>query len=555
MLGLALAPTVVFAQPSQPKLVLQITVDALRGDLPERFRHNYGEGGFERFLDQGIHYTNAHFEHSNTETIVGHVALATGAPPAVNGMVGNLWYDRSLKRVVYNIEDGDYNLLSQSGGVDKSTEIDTTQKAAQGDGRSPLNIHTSTFSDELVKAYNGQSKAYSVSFKDRGAVSLAGELGKAFWYSKAANRFVTSDYYYDENPQWLDDWNDKAFYQNYDQQQWQLAKERSEYLFADDKNANYKTVLGSFGNGFPHAYGSSEDKYFSTFLSMSPAGDELVADLAKSLIETENLGQGNHPDYLSLSFSATDYVIHMFGPSSIEAEDNLIRLDHTLADLFDYVDKTVGLENTLIVLSADHGAPDVPGYVHHIGGFKGGFFGLRTLKQAGIFESLEKQYQLPKEVVLQYADPYLYLDQELIQSKGLELAEIQGHIAEHLVKINGVDQAITAHNIETGQLANTRINRLVANNHHSTRSGDIYLVYDPSVYINDFDGLQVASVHGSPWRYDTFVPVIFAGMDLKPQQIAREITPYDIAPTLSQYLGITFPSGATGKVLEEVINP
>ena len=535
-----------------PKLVVQITVDALRADLPMRYLQNMGEGGFRYLLDEGVHYTNAHFEHANTETIVGHVALATGAPPSVNGMIGNVWYDRSLERLVYNIEDPNYNLLTQGGGVDSNTEIDTTQKAANSDGRSPLNIKGSTFSDELVKSNNGKSRAFSVSFKDRGAVSMGGELGKAFWYSKASAEFVTSDYYYQTYPSWVQKWNDQKLHLAYDNQSWQLMLDEDKYVFQNEPEDSDKTDLAGFGQQFPHPYGEAESRYFTTKLSASPVVDEFVADFTKSLIESEKLGASDATDYLSVSLSATDYVIHMFGPSSKEAEDTLLRLDKTLADLFSYIDEKVGLDNTLIVLSADHGAPDMPSYHSHHGGHKAEYFGVETLKTSGVFERLNKRFGLDEKVVLQYADPYFYLDHALIEEKGHQVAEVQQFLADQLMRIDGIDQVFTASNLVTGNIDNSRLAKLVAQNHHHQRSGDLYLIYNPSVYINDFDGLKVASVHGSPWRYDTHVPIIFAGMELEGRKIATEVTPYAIAPTLSVLLDISFPSSSIGKVLKEV---
>ncbi|MBL4915175.1 alkaline phosphatase family protein [Shewanella schlegeliana] len=536
----------------QPKLVVQITVDALRGDLPMRYLDNMQAGGFRYLLNEGVHYTNAHFEHANTETIVGHVALATGAPPSVNGMVGNVWYDRSVNRLVYNIEDPNYNLLTQGGGVDASTEVDTTQKAAASDGRSPLNINGSTFSDELVKSNNGQSRAFSVSFKDRGAVSMGGELGKAFWYSKASAGFVTSDYYYQQYPSWVEQWNDENLHLKYDNQAWQLMLDDDKYLFHHEPKESDKTDLAGFGQQFPHQYGAADSRYFTTKLSISPVADELVADFAKTVIDKEQLGASDVTDYLSVSLSATDYVIHMFGPSSKEAEDNLLRLDRTLADLFSYIDKKVGLDNTLIVLSADHGAPDIPSYIHHHGGHKADYFGVESLKASGIFDRLKQRFGLDEQVILQYADPYLYLDHELIEAKGVELALVQKFLADELVTIAGIEQVYTASDITSGNVDSSRVAKLVAQNHHHQRSGDLYLIYNPSVYINDFDGLKVASVHGSPWRYDTHVPVIFAGMGLEGKKVADKITPYAIAPTLSTLLKISFPTGSTGKVLKAV---
>ncbi len=187
----ALLPCSASAADQPPRLVLQITVDALRGDLPRRFLPNMGEGGFRYLIDKGVHYSNAHYEHGNTETIVGHSSLATGTTPALHGMVGNVWFDKDAGRLIYNVEDDRYHLLSANADVDKSTEIDPTQRAAQADGRSPRALLTSTFSDELAYAYNGKAKIFAVSVKDRGAIPLAGQTGKAFWFSKAAGEFIT----------------------------------------------------------------------------------------------------------------------------------------------------------------------------------------------------------------------------------------------------------------------------------------------------------------------------------------------------------------------------
>lgn len=217
----------------RPRLILQITVDQLRGDLPLRHFDQLGEGGFRYLLENGIYYDNAHHAHANTETVVGHATLATGAHPAAHGMVGNLWCDRKLGRAIYNIEDPDYPILSEDAGVDADTEIDPTQKAAGTDGRSPSAILTTTFSDELSIATQGRAKVFGVSVKDRGAVTMAGHTGKAFWFSKANGQFITSSYYYDAYPDWVDDWNAKDLSRSYAGQTWELLNPKDTYLFRD----------------------------------------------------------------------------------------------------------------------------------------------------------------------------------------------------------------------------------------------------------------------------------------------------------------------------------
>ncbi|MCF4172849.1 MULTISPECIES: alkaline phosphatase family protein [Vibrio] len=539
------------ATESKPNLVLQITVDGLRADLIERYKHNFSDNGFKYLMDQGVYYKNANYEHANTETIVGHVSLATGAPPAVHGMVGNVWFDRGLDRLVYNVEDPNYSMLTSGAGVDKSTEIDPTQKAAAGDGRSPEPILSTTFSDELVISNNGQSRVFSVSVKDRGAISLAGHGGKAFWFSKAQSQFVTSDYYYDTNPFWVDRWNEKAIPAKYSGKRWELSLPKDQYSLQENSK-DHKVDLGGFARTFPHPYGPASYKYYSTMLTVSPAGDEITADFAKTLLAQEKLGSGDATDYLAISFSSNDYVVHLYGASSLETEDNLIRLDKTLADLFKYVDDSIGLENTLIVLSADHGVPEASPTVNTLGFRQPFYFNKDALLTDALMTRLKNEFGLEKDVIKLYAQPYIYLDHELIAAKNVSLRDVQKVIAEEVMKVKGVATAVTSEDIASNRVPDSRVNELIRNNYHPLRSGDVYMVFGPRTYINDMDGLTIASTHGSPWRYDTHVPVIFAGHNLKPQTVTRPVTPYDIAPTLSGYLDVSAPSGATGVMLEEV---
>jgi len=537
----------------QPKLILQITVDALRGDLPSRFANVLGDGGFRYLMEQGIHYTNAHYQHANTETIVGHVSLATGSTPAAHGMVANVWFDRELDRLAYNIEDANYKLLTAGADVDQKSEIDPTQKAAKVEGRSPDNILTSTLSDEMAIHFAGKSKIFAVSVKDRGAVSLAGHAGKAFWFSKASGEFVTSNYYYDAYPEWVNEWNARKPAMAYSGKSWDLTHPVAKYIFGDADDKAYETDLAGFGKVFPHAYGKEDDKYFTTKLTLSPAGDELTLDFAKTLLDKEQLGQDAVPDYLSISFSSTDYVGHIFGASSLETEDNLVRLDRTLADLFAYIDEKVGLDNTLIVLSADHGQPEVPGYLHELGIDNAHHFDTKALDKTPAIEALKKQFGIGKELIEAYFQPYIYLNYQQIREKGLDQAAVEQAVASELMKFDGVAYAVSSTALRTNRLPDNLMTRSILHNFHPKRSGDIYLVFEPNVFINDFDGLTVSSTHGSIWRYDTFVPVIFAGAGLPAAKVSRLVTPYDIAPTLAAYLKIKTPSGAVGMPLQEVL--
>lgn len=537
---------------SQPKLILQITVDQLRGDMPTRHLKQFGEGGFRYLMEEGIHYNNAHHTHANTETIVGHTTLATGANPAAHGMVGNLWYDRAAGRTVYNIEDSDYSILTSGADVDASTEIDPTQRAATSEGRSPRTILTSTFGDELAVNTVGRAKVFGVSIKDRGAVSMAGHAGKAFWFSKAAGAFVTSSYYYDAYPNWVETWNAKGLPQSYSGQSWELLNPTDTYLFGDRDDQDWEPEFAGFGRTFPHPLGTPEDDYFTTLLTLSPFGDQLTADFAKRLIDAEGLGDDDVTDFLGVSFSVTDYVGHFFGPSSLEAEDNLLQLDRTLADLFAYVDAEVGLENTLIVLSADHGTPEAPGYLASIG-MPGGYVTPDEWDTAPAVERIKTRFKLTGRLFDGYDHPYLTLAADIRNDPSIDRVALETAIADELVSFDGVAYAVPSSRLREGSLPDNALMQAVLNNYHPDRSGDIYVVFRPEWFINDMDGLSVTVTHGSPWRYDTFVPILFAGQGITPQTVSRRVHTIDVALTLSVVAGTRPPSGATGEVLLEVL--
>jgi len=541
----------VATQLAKPKLILQITVDQLRGDMPYKYLSRMGEGGFNYLLKAGVVYKDAHHNHANTETIVGHATLATGALPSVHGMVGNVWLDNKKQRLVYNIEDGLFPLLSANADVNQKTEIDPTQKTAKTSGRSPNNIQVSTFSDELAIATNGRAKIFGVSVKDRGAVSMAGHMGKAFWFSKKSGEFVTSKYYYDNYPNWVEQWNQARPTQKYHKATWDLLAKQKNYDFGKQDDQVWETKFPGFGRVFPHHYGEMTNGYFNTFLTLSPAGDELTLDFAKAVVNNEQLGQDNITDYLSLSFSSTDYVSHIFGPSSLEAEDNILRLDRTLSDLLKFIDKKVGLDNTLVVLSSDHGAAEAPAYLSTLG-LKTQTVKPDTWNVAPGMLALKSKFGIDKTLIKTYFHPYLYLDRELIEQKGLSLEQVQQVVAKEVEKLEGVEMAIASTDIEKGQFPNDYLHTLVVNNHSKNRSGDIYIVFEPHRFIADMEGLTVAATHGSPWGYDTFVPVIFAGYGLQSKSINRRISTTDIAVTLSSILSIKPPSGAQGNVLTEV---
>lgn len=535
----------------KPKLILQITVDQLRGDLLFRYQDRFSEGGFNYLLNEGTVFRDAHHAHANTETVVGHVTLATGTNPSGHGLIGNIWYDRQAGQTVYNIEDANYKLLTKGADIDKSTEIDPTQKQASVDGRSPNNINASTFSDEIIISSAGKAKVFGVSVKDRGAVAMAGHGGKALWFSKTSQEFVSTNYYYEQYPDWVNKWNAKKIPATHSNKKWELLNEKSTYMFGDQDDNEWEADIAGYGRTFPHPFGDKASPYFSTLLTINPIGDELTADFAKELIVQEEIGKDNITDYLSLSFSSTDYIGHFYGMSSLESEDNLLRLDRTLADLFSFIDEKIGLKNTVIVLSADHGGPEAPGYLQEKK-LQGAYVTPKDWDDLAPIVQIKKQLGIKEPLIEGYHHPYIYLDHKVIAKHKLNLADVQNQVSAALLSLKDVYQTVASNRIENGQLSDTKLHRAVIKNHYPSRSGDIYIIFKPQNFINNLDGLTVATVHGSPFTYDTFVPVIFAGKNISAQHIYERVETIDVAPTLSAIMRIKPPSASEGRILKQV---
>jgi len=549
------APVTAAAQTAERpvRLVLQIIVDQLRGDLIDRYSAGYGKGGFELLLDNGAFYVDAHHRHANTETVVGHATLATGTDPAIHGMIANVWLDRTTGTLTYNVEDADYPLLGEGGGVDAGTEIDPTQALATTQGRSPRAIRTSTISDEIALSVGPKAKVFGISIKDRGAITLAGHAGTAYWFSKSASQMVTSTFYKDEYPAWLEAWNAKEVPNAYEGKSWELSREPSAYLFGNADDQEWEVDFPGYGRTFPHPFGKADNPYFTTLLTLSPAGDEIVLDFAKDLMTAENIGKDDVLDYLSISFSSTDYVGHFFGPSSLEAEDNLHRLDRTLAKLFAFVDKTVGLDKTLVVLSADHGGSEAPGYLQTLG-IDSSYFNYEEVDKTAGIAALKAEFGVAEELIEQWFQPYFYLNREAIAERGLDIAVVARRVAEELRELPGIAYAVSSYDLRAGAVVDTPVTAAILANYNEDRSGDIYVVFNPQWFVGEFDGKSVTGSHGQPWYYDSHVPVIWMGPGVKPGRIARHVETVDVAPTISAYLGVKYPSGTRGKVMTEVIN-
>ncbi len=533
---LAILGATTLAAAERPRLVLFITVDQLRGDMPIRYADRFGEGGFRYLMEKGIHYRNAHYRHSNTFTAVGHATLATGGNTPEHGIAGNEWYDREKGVEVYGVEDLNCTVLGAEG-----------EAAA---GRSPRNLTSSTFGDELIAATAGASRVFGVSIKDRGATLMAGHLGKAFWYDPDSGRFVTSSYYYDTYPGWVDAWNAAKHADAWVGGAWSLMRPLEEYVYAAADARPGERPYKSQGNTFPHPMPEAAGKDYYGMLRFTPMGDVLTLQFARDLMREERLGQGEHTDVLTISLSATDYIGHAFGPNSLEAEDNILQLDRGIEDFFADVDAQVGLEKTLVVLSSDHGMDEIPEFTRHLGCDAG-----RHVPEdfiAGANAALKARFNVTDDLVLTFKNPSLYLDEARVHALGLDLEAVESALAEAIVAMPGFAHAVTRSNLMAGRVPDTALMGRVTRAFHPRRSGNVLLVQSPSWYLYP-EAQKFAAMHGSPYSYDTYVPIFFAGPGIPRAAIQRPVAPEDIASTITACLGIKPPSGNMGNPLLEVV--
>lgn len=524
-----LGSPLLFAKVNQPKLVVQIVVDQLRGDLIHQYQQAFGPKGFNYLLANGLDYHNTHHTHANTVTCAGHAAVATGSYPALNGIIANDWYDRKTGKTVYCVEDL------------QSPILPTSRSKKTLEGRSPRNLMVSTLSDEVVLAKKG--RAFAVSLKDRSAITLAGHAGKAFWFDKENGGFVTSKHYYSSYPQWVNAWNSQYTAKK---EVWTLSRDMANYRNA--QSPRFSNRFPGFGLSFPHHTGAPGSSYYYKYLSMTPFADELTADFAISLLAHENLGKTpEKTDYLAVSFSAVDSIGHQFGPNSMESEDNLYRLDNTLAKFFQAIDKHIGLDNTLIILTADHGVSDASNYLaaHQLEGTRS--ITMAELHQT-IVKDLANRFQLPEKTLVAVSLPFVYLDHQIINEHHLSINEVSRHLATNLRQLPGIYQAyplpLTA--TETDWLS-AKVDKMA----HPERAGDLYLIPPPYFILAEQQEVRVN--HGTPWQYDSYVPLLFANPGFKAQQFSRAVDVTSIAPTLATLMMIKAPSGAIGQPLPEVI--
>ncbi|MGC1633643.1 MAG: alkaline phosphatase PafA [Gelidibacter sp.] len=518
---------------TQPKLIVGIVVDQMRYDYLTRFYDKYGEGGFKRMMNEGFNCQNNHFNYVPTYTAPGHTSVYTGTTPKYHGIIGNDWYDKEIKKSVY------------CAGDDNVQSVGTTDKAGK---MSPHRMKTTTFADENRLFTQMRGKTIGIALKDRGAILPAGHTANAaYWFhGKDEGRWITSTFYMNELPKWVQDFNSSNQANSYFKE-WNTLYDISTYIeSAADQNDFEGGFKGKETVTFPYDLAALKDKNGGfELLKATPYGNSLTTDFALAAIDGEALGKDNSTDVLTVSYSSPDYVGHNFGVSSKEVQDTYLRLDKDLERLFKGLDAKVGKGNYTVFLTADHAAVEVPSYLSSLKIPAGYFDGKSFREQLNAF--LKATYKAD-DLIENFSNNQIFLNRAKIFEMGLKLQDVQQAIVNEIIAYKHIDKAYTGMSMTQASFS-TGIEELVQNGYNQKRSGDVIYVYDPSVMSYSLTG----SSHGTSFNYDTHVPLLLFGKGIKHGKTLKKTSITDIAPTMSAVLGISFPNGATGQPLDFVL--
>jgi predicted AlkP superfamily pyrophosphatase or phosphodiesterase len=508
----------------RPKLVLAITVDQLRYDYLERFHDQFGDGGFKKLTDQGAFLTFARYNYYPTITGPGHASLWSGCPPSMHGIIANDWFDRRTQKSVYCVGDPDV------------TGVGTVSAAGR---MSPRNFIGANFCDQMRLHYH--SKIIGLSMKDRAAILPAGKKpAGAYWFESSSGNFITSSYYVKELPAWVSKFNDRKRPKDFIGQTWDRLLPASAYPWPDDA-AGEGTLASETTHTFPHTVAPSKSDGFETIIP-TPYGNQLLEEFAEAAIEGEELGHDPQPDVLCVSFSSVDYCGHAFGPYSQEVQDVVLRLDQQLAGFLKFLDKRLGLQNVEIALSADHGVCPTPAFA-----VEQGFAGDRVDPMEIMTDLMAKlsEHFGPAKYLLtpRIFEGNLFYNHDTLKEKQLTPVMVTDFIREWAFTTGKFQACYSREQLLDGR-APGLIGDRVVNGYNGERSGDAVLVYKPfTIYWPNPTG----TTHGSPYSYDTHVPVLFYGPAFKPGRYADEFYITDIVPTLCATLGLDEPPGSIGK--------
>ncbi|MGF2411790.1 alkaline phosphatase PafA [Ferruginibacter sp.] len=523
-------PNASFSQAGKPKLIVGLVVDQMRWDYLYRYSELYGNGGFKRLLKDGFTAENTLIPYMPTYTAVGHSCIYTGSVPAINGIVGNNWYDKAANKFVYCTDDSTVNTVGNNGRAGKM---------------SPVNMWTTTITDELKLSNNFKSKVIGIALKDRGAILPAGHSANAaYWYD--GGKWITSTHYMTNLPEWVTKFNDKDVAGEYMKNDWNTLLPIAKYDLSTEDDKPYEAAIrGEKTVVFPHKLSAIDAGNKYEAFRTTPFANTFTFDFAKAAIENEGLGKNAATDFLAVSISSTDYIGHSFGPNSIEIEDTYLRLDKDIENFLLYLDKNIGKGNYTLFLSADHGVAHIPAFLkeHKIPG--------GTFEDGDIVKDLNTKIEEKfgvKNGVKTVMNYQVYLNDKNIAEQGKSMAEVKQLVIAALKEKDFIINAFELEKtLETALPAPQR--EMMVNGYNPKRSGDIEFTFKSGY----FDGGTKGTTHGLWNPYDAHIPCVFFGWGVVPGKTYRETYMTDIAPTIAALLHIQMPSGSVGKVIKELI--
>ena len=516
----------------KPKLVVGIVVDQMRYDYLHRFKDDFSADGFNRLIREGFLFENANYNYVPTYTAPGHACIFTGTTPSVNGIIANDWYNRDLGKSINCVGDSTVKAVGTTSISGKM---------------SPRNLLTTTITDELRHSNNYSSKVIGIALKDRGAILPAGHSANAaYWHDPYTNNWITSTYYMKQLPAWVEAFNSRHVTDSLLSTPWVPLKDMSAYNESTADDTPYEGLFrGEKKPVFPHNLPEIriEDE---ELIRRAPAGNTFTAMFAKAAIAGEKLGSGKNTDFLTVSFSSTDYVGHMYGTNAIELQDTYLRLDRDLGDILRYLDETIGKNNYLLFLTADHGAATNPLY-NHDHNLPGEEFDSDTVFNA--LDSFLTEKYGPGKYISHSNAHQIYLNRTLVEEKKIDAKKMRDQCAAFVKKFEGVAEAITCDEL---QRENCRqgIGAFIQNGYNDRRSADVLIELKPG-WIDWYT--HTGTTHGSAYSYDTHVPLIFFGNNIPHGNSNSSVAITDIAPTVAALLGIENPSGTSGKQLKEIL--
>ena len=498
-----------------PRLVVAIIVDQFRFDYTTRFASRY-TGGLHRMLTGGAVFVDAHQDHYPTVTATGHAAFMTGSTPATSGIIGNEWFDRAQGRSITSVEDADTKLL---GGKPGAT------------GSSPHNLIVSTLGDELKMADHNTTRVIGISMKDRAAILPAGRMADAaYWIDDTTGAFVSSTWYQSALPSWVESFNEGKPAQCFLGKSWFAPG--AEHIGAKP----FETLPAKSGKDYIAAF------------ETTPWSNDLLEEFAEQAIQHEELGRHNGTDVLTISFSANDHLGHAVGPDDPAVEELAVSSDQTIGKLITAAEKQVGgPQNVLVVMSADHGVAPVP-EINLARKMPGG----RVHKAAYtrvVQDALDTRFGTARWIIGSWESGF-YFDQNLIRERKLNPSDIEDEAARAIADLPYVERTYTRTQLMHREAMASLADDYVARSFFPARGPDLFVIFKPYWLF----GKQGTS-HGSPWDYDTHVPLLFFGAGIRPGTYTERIGISDVAPTLAALLYVETPSGSVGHVLPEIVAP